>query len=172
MQSQVYLTDPQLATSGTELTRRLNTKLMARVNSGPGPLLGLFTANGPNVYPGGTPLPYLAAAFPAGGPDTPGNATLRATLRLFADPGTTPPPNADFDDATLAFVDENQGLTPAEIPQAGRPRRTSGTFGHAAVPVHRGPGMVRDRKPRAGGTALLRTAIEPPPNDQDLSGSP
>ncbi|MFD0267846.1 neutral zinc metallopeptidase [Streptomyces sp. NPDC127106] len=106
VQAQTYPTDPALAASRTELTRRLNTKLMARINSGPGPRLGLFTANGPNLYPGGTPLPYFAAAFPPGGPDTPGNTTLRTTLRLIANPGTTPPPGADFNDTTLQFIDQ------------------------------------------------------------------
>ncbi|MFD4247006.1 hypothetical protein ACFWP3_36285 [Streptomyces sp. NPDC058525] len=120
VQAQVYLTDPTLAASGTELPRRLNTKLMARINSGPGPRLGLFTANGPNVYPGGTPLPYFAAAFPSGGPDTPGNATLRATLRLIAGPGAVPPPSAAFDDATLEFVDENQGLSSRDVLRTAR----------------------------------------------------
>lgn len=115
VQAQTYLTDPRLATSGTELTRRLNTKLMARVNSGAGSGLGLFEANGPNVYPGGTPLPFFAAAFPSGGPNTPGNATLRATLQRIADPGSAPPPNAGFDDATVEFIDENQGLTSREV---------------------------------------------------------
>ncbi|QKW06664.1 hypothetical protein HUT18_09870 [Streptomyces sp. NA04227] len=123
VQAQVYLTDPALATSGTELTRRLNTKLMARINSGPGPRLGLFTANGPNVYPGGTPLPSFAAAFPSGGPDTPGNPTLRNTLRLIANPGTTPPPNTNFDDTTLAFIDTNQGLQPLQVLRTARTLR-------------------------------------------------
>ncbi|MFD7631392.1 hypothetical protein ACFV7Q_36200 [Streptomyces sp. NPDC059851] len=123
VQAQVYLTDPPLAASRTELTRRLNTKLMARINSGPGPRLGLFTANGPNVYPGGTPLPYFAAAFPPGGPNTPGNTTLRQTLRLIANPGTTPPPAANFDDTTLQFIDQNQGLTPTEVLRTARTLR-------------------------------------------------
>ncbi|GAA3442025.1 hypothetical protein Pve01_01500 [Planomonospora venezuelensis] len=114
--AQQLLTAPEQAISGTELARRQNTKLMARVNSGPGARLGLFTANGPNVYPGGTPLSSFAAAFPSGGPaTTPGNTALRRTLRLIAAPGATPPPGANFDDATLQFIDANQGLSPAEV---------------------------------------------------------
>ncbi len=75
------------------------------------------------VYPGGTPLPYFAAAFPSGGPNTPGNPTLRTTLRLIARPGTTPSPNAGFNDVTLKFTDRYQGLTPAQVLRAARTLR-------------------------------------------------
>ncbi|MFL1596244.1 hypothetical protein NQ854_25470 [Rhodococcus ruber] len=118
---QHVLANPEVATSGTELARRLNTGLMARINSGPGERLGLFTANGPSVLPGAVaPLPSFADAFYPPGtpvPDTPGNATLRASLALL---GATPPPDADFDDATLSYIDLTPGLTNAQVLELAR----------------------------------------------------
>jgi len=110
-----------VATSGTELARRQNTSLMARINSGPGQRLGLFIANGPSVLPGAaTPLPSFADAFYPPGtpePDTPGNATLRASLALL---GGTPPPEANFDDATLSYIDLTPRLTNAQVLELAR----------------------------------------------------
>ncbi|MCC6791292.1 MAG: hypothetical protein IT336_06400, partial [Thermomicrobiales bacterium] len=41
---------------------------------------------------------------------------LQAILERLAEPGETPPTDADFDVNTLAFVDQNQSiLSPAEL---------------------------------------------------------
>jgi hypothetical protein len=79
--------------------------------------LRLLTAQG-NVYPGSTSLAslaYFGAAFvDAGlGPDTLGNSALRSALEAITD---QPVPNANFDDATLAFFDTHINLfTPREV---------------------------------------------------------
>ncbi|MGP3982601.1 hypothetical protein [Streptomyces sp. KR80] len=115
VQAQQYLSDPRPATSGTELTRWVNAQLLARINSGSGTRLGLFTMNRADPdYPGGAPRPF-AAVFEPLGDDTPGNSVLRETLALIARAGAAPPPTAGFDDRTLDFLDAHQGLTADEV---------------------------------------------------------
>lgn len=100
--AQFILKNPSLATAGTELTRRINTKLMARINSrdAQGNLRLLFAQG--NVYPGGTPLENFAAAFGGTlGENTPGNAHLRTFLRKVTGQRVS---NANFDDATVNLL--------------------------------------------------------------------
>jgi len=125
---QMLLSDPQLATSGTELSRRLNTKVMARINSRDAKgNLTINSAQG-NVYPGGkASLPYFAAAFQTSGSDspgsstaasTPGNATLLADLKALTGKNLN---SADFSSNTVSLIDQNQkALSAAQIVQIAK----------------------------------------------------
>lgn len=110
--------DPSLAHSGTELSRRQNTQLMARLNSRDAQgRLRLLTSTG-NVYPGGTQeLSHFAAAFNLSvNPNTPGNAVLEQMLTNVVGSGVTVPANPNFDDATVSLLDLNQNALPdAEV---------------------------------------------------------
>jgi hypothetical protein len=115
---QALLTDPQLATSGTELSRRFNTKLMARINSrDTNGNLRILSAQG-NVYPGGTPLANFAAAFNTSGPDTPGNTTMRKELQAITGVSVG---SANFNSGTITLLDNNQkALSAKEIVQLAK----------------------------------------------------
>lgn len=102
---EALLTNPELATSGTELTRRLNTKLMARVNSRDANGALRITTAQSNVYPNGTALANFGAAFNTSGSDTPGNAAMRKAIQLMTGQSTT---NANFNSATISLLDTNQ----------------------------------------------------------------
>lgn len=102
--------DPSLASSNTELAKRQNTKLMARINSRDAKgNLRLFSAKS-NVYPGGTPLANFAAAFTAtgGGPITdnsPGNSALKLFVKDTTGVNVRQP---NFDQALENVMDQNQ----------------------------------------------------------------
>lgn len=115
---QTLLTDPQLATGGTELARRLNTKLMARINSrDTSGNLRILSAQG-NVYPGGTPLANFAAAFNTSGPDTPGNTNMRKQLQAVTGVSVG---SANFNASTIALLDNNQkALSAKQIVQLAK----------------------------------------------------
>lgn len=105
--------DPSIANSGTELARRQNAKLLARLNSRDGNgNLRLLTSTG-QVYPGSTnTLPNFAAAF-TGFADTPGNATLAKYLSKATGQTIT---SANFDTAAVNLLDQNQKvLSPLEL---------------------------------------------------------
>lgn len=119
--------DPSLAESGTELARRQNTKLMARLNSRDAQgNLRLFTAQG-NVYPNGTSLENFAAAFKSTDPNSPngtitdnspGNDLLKQYLLTMTGTDLDKP---DFDAETEQLIDEKQtALTPAEVVRAAQ----------------------------------------------------
>lgn len=150
--------DPALAQTGTELARRQNTKLMARLNSRDEQgQLRLFTAKS-NVYPGGTPLENFGAAFKSTAPDSqygtvadssPGNEALKQYLQSMAGTRLEHP---DFDAETEQRIDENQtALTPEEVVNAAKalklnvdcvdhpepqpPTQTSGAAPNAVMPA-------------------------------------
>lgn len=107
----LLLEEPKLAHLKTELAQRLNTKLLARINSrDTGGNLRLFTARG-NVFPGGVKDVANFGAYTgqkvAG--DTPGNAALTALLKAAAGTGS-----AHFNAKSIALLDEHQGLLSAE----------------------------------------------------------
>lgn len=123
----LLLEDPTLATSGTELARRQNTKFMARLNSrDANGNLRLFTSQG-NVYPGGTPLANFGAAFTSKGGDTPGgtvsdsspgNQTLQKMLKAMTGVNVL---NPKFDANTESVVDKNQIMfTPVQLVQLAK----------------------------------------------------
>ncbi|MEV5695355.1 hypothetical protein [Micromonospora globbae] len=100
---QVLLEQPRLATGGTELTRRLNTLLMALLNTRDAKGRQSLTADRGNVFPGGKPLANFRSIFPADlGPATPGNTDLDAFLSAMT---RTQQRNSDFDQATADLLD-------------------------------------------------------------------
>lgn len=115
---QFVLETPGLATSGTELARLHNTKLMARLNTrDANGGLRLFTSQG-NVFPGGNFLPYFAASFEPLGNSNPGNAILKAEVRKVVGSSVTLPTTVNFDDDTALLLDSKQAVfTPAKLVQ-------------------------------------------------------
>lgn len=108
------LETPALVLTRTELTRRMNTKLLARLNSRSSQgILRLMTARGP-IFPGSSStLANFAALFPplAGNvASTPGNATLRSMLRGITGADIVDPA---FSSATVTLLDTRQVLLSA-----------------------------------------------------------
>lgn len=100
---QVLLERPKLVASGTELTRRTNTLLLALVNTRDAKGRQSLTANRGNVFPGGKPLANFRSIFPANlGPTTPGNPDLDAFLSAMT---KTRQRDVDFDQATADLLD-------------------------------------------------------------------
>jgi hypothetical protein len=114
---QIVANSPEIASSGTELAQRDNTKLMARINSrDANGNLRLSTSTG-NVYPGGTALANFGSAIPFTGADTPGNATLRAELKAITGQNNT----ANFDSGAYTLLDNNQqALSATDIVKVAR----------------------------------------------------
>jgi hypothetical protein len=116
--AQLINEDPGLARSGTELSRRFNTALMALINSRDAQgNIRLLSSNTSNVYPGSLapPLPYFAFGFVSQGlgADTPGNLTLDEDLSEIAGMEVS---EANFDQNTLNLLDSdiNNVFTPSE----------------------------------------------------------
>ena len=127
---EMLLTDPTLARLPDELTRFSSNHLaLVRLNSGPPGTdrLTLFVPGSEvNVDPLAVePLTEFYGFYDRyGAPDDPGfrdretegNWLLREILERLAEPGESPPADADFDAATLGFVDQNQAvLSAAEL---------------------------------------------------------
>ncbi|MGC5054738.1 hypothetical protein ACLQ2S_25170 [Micromonospora sp. DT48] len=110
---QVLLEQPKLTTSGTELTRRANTALLALVNTRDAKGRQSLTANRGNVLPGAAvPLANFRSLFPADlSPATPGNPDLNAFLSAMT---KTRQRNADFDQATADLLDVRLLWAPPE----------------------------------------------------------
>ncbi|WP_405922358.1 hypothetical protein [Streptomyces sp. NBC_00122] len=111
----MLLQQPQLATSRTELSRRLSTGLMALLNTRDDRGRQRLIHSTGNVLPGAaTPLPSFAAAFlgltPDGGTGTdptsvPGNANLDFYLSAITRARRT---GIAFDTATVRLLDRRQ----------------------------------------------------------------
>jgi hypothetical protein len=115
---EALLTNPELATNGTELTRRLNTKLMARVNSRDASGALRITTAQSNVYPNGTALANFGAAFNTSGADTTGNAAMRKAIQLMTGQAAS---NANFNTATINLLDTNQkAFSASEVVQLAK----------------------------------------------------
>lgn len=133
LQSSIYLEQigqhPKLASANTELTRKNNTNALARLNSGSGAQMGLYTSNHPNepLLPGSVvPATTWFDQFQdlPGFADTAGNSLLEKYLKKIAKPGTAVPQNPDFSMETLDFIDQNSfNLTPKEMVKAARALR-------------------------------------------------
>lgn len=119
VEAQFLLESPSLAFLGTQLSRRSNTRLMARINDRDDKgNLRLLVSQG-NLYPGGlVPLPYFAAGSEPLGADTPGNPTLQAMLQAVTKVRLDTP---NFDDATVALLDTCQRLfSPSQVLQLAK----------------------------------------------------
>ncbi|MFF8911034.1 hypothetical protein [Streptomyces olivaceoviridis] len=119
---QLLLLQPRLAASHTELSRRLNTGLMALLNTRDARGKQRLTHSTGNVLPGSaTPLPGFGAAFlgvtPSGGTatdptSTPGNANLDFYLGALTHTRQT---RAAFNTTTVKLLDTHQTwATPSE----------------------------------------------------------
>jgi hypothetical protein len=110
---QMALENPRLTQSGTELSRRFNTRLMGIVNSrNSDGQLRPYTAQAGNVFPGGRTLNNYGDAFraPNGQPisdSSPGNETFRKVLKAVTGVNL---PDANFDAAADNAIDQNQIL--------------------------------------------------------------
>lgn len=120
---QLVLQNPKLAQGDTELSRRLNSLLMTRINGrDENGNLRIFKANG-TTTPGGVEVKDFAAFYSIPslqmmGPSSPGNANLKAMLKAVTGKDVD---NPDFDQKTLALLDENQAaLKPSEIVELAR----------------------------------------------------
>ena len=128
---EMLLTDPSLAAIPDDLTRGSNNVMaVARFNSGPAGTddLTLFVPDStvpisPTAVEPLTEFYEYYATYSSPDDDstfrdreTEGNQLLEDVLVLLAEPGVIPPDNPNFDQETLAFVDQNQGvLSPAEM---------------------------------------------------------
>ena len=116
--AQVVLENPNLIKDNTEYTQRLNTKLMARLNTrDKDGKIRLYESQG-NVYPGGkVPLKSFGDNFMDTGIDTsngvtdtvtsPGNPVLHGELKKSSGKQND---TADFDGGTEAVIDQNQNV--------------------------------------------------------------
>jgi hypothetical protein len=127
---EMLLTEPALAQLPDELTRFNNNPMaLIRLNSGPPGTdrLSLFVPGSDvDIDPlGDGPLTEFYEYYLHYGStdyqgfrerETAGNWLLRTVLEALAEPGASPPDDADFDAETVAFVDQNQAtLSPAEL---------------------------------------------------------
>ncbi len=127
---QMLLVDPSIAALPDDLTRFVeNHQALVRLNSGPvgSDRLTLFVpASEQNIDPLATePLTEFATYYlrynapdesDFAERDSPGNLLLQEVLAALAEPGASAPTEANFDQATLDFVDQNQAaLSPAEL---------------------------------------------------------
>jgi hypothetical protein len=127
---EMLLTDPTLAELPDDLTRSVsNHESIVRLNSGPAgsDRLTLFVPDSDrNIDPlADEPLTeFYEYYFRFSAPDEPdfrerqteGHPLLQEVLAALAEPGAIPPDDADFDQATVDFVDQNQAvLSPAEL---------------------------------------------------------
>lgn len=105
----VLLESPELAGETTELARRHNTHLMARLNARDETgTLRLLEAQG-SVYPGGEPTDsYVDAVNGTTSYDTPGNEVLLAYLRAISEELVVFEPR--FDNETVSVLDRGQVL--------------------------------------------------------------
>lgn len=111
--------NPALASSGTELSRRLNTLMLARLNSrDANGNLRVFTAQG-NIVPGSNRnLPNFASMLgypstPSKTDSTPGNSVLAGMIKNITGQTVT---NPKFDANTLNLLDKGQiAMTPVEL---------------------------------------------------------
>lgn len=126
---ETLLVDPSIAYLPDEFTRDVNNhQAVVRLNSGPAgsDRLTVFVPDSDvNIDPLAVePLTEFYEYYPRYSIDgaefrereTEGNQLLRDILTLLAEPGHSPPDDADFDQETVAFVDRNQAvLSPAEL---------------------------------------------------------
>lgn len=109
---------PGLATLGTELSRRYNTRALVRLNSGTGSTLGLYATNGgAQLFPGSTTATGHSWFEDSGGDQaptqTPGFSLLETLLGAIHAPGAPVCSGTSFEKPTLDCIDAqgNGGLS-------------------------------------------------------------
>jgi hypothetical protein len=112
---------PELAHSGTWLSRWMNTNALSRLNSGAGTELGLYNTNGNQpIWPGSD---KVTSSFderfvdnPGRDSVNPGNDLLRQYLERIREQDSQLPAEINFSVETLQWISDNQAeLTPEEL---------------------------------------------------------
>lgn len=121
---QQALTDSAVVQSGTELSRRLNTQMLARLNSGRAafPNIGIEQIPDGEVFPNGQSVASYAAVF-ASLPDdiTPAIGLLQTYLIRLASSNTSVPNAQTFNADVTTFLDQHQAvLSPDELIRIAR----------------------------------------------------
>lgn len=121
---QQTLTDSTIAQSGSELSRRLNTQMLARLNSGQTnfPNIGIYQTPNGQAFPNGSTFTSYAAVFaPLEDIPTPASNLLATYLKTLS-PSNTELPNAtSFNTNILTFLDQHQNvLSPQELIRTAR----------------------------------------------------
>jgi hypothetical protein len=119
---QFLLESPELATSDTELARRNNTELMARINTRDAQgNLRLLSSTG-NIFPNSkVTVSDFAATFEPFRDDIPGNQVLRGEVTKVVGNGARNPFKVNFDNTTVSLLDKKQGIfTAAQIVQLAK----------------------------------------------------
>jgi len=114
---QQALTDSTIAQSGTELSRRLNTQMFARLNSGKAayPNIGIYQTPEGEAFPNGRPFASYAAVFePLDDITTPATSLLSTYLERLAPPETELPNTQTFNTDVLNFLDQHQNALSAD----------------------------------------------------------
>jgi len=112
---------PELAQSGTWLSRWMNTNALSRLNSGAGSELGLYDTNGNQpIWPGSdTETVSFDERFtdnPGRDSVNPGNDLLRKFLERVREQDSQLPSQINFSVETLHWISDNQAeLTPEEL---------------------------------------------------------
>lgn len=117
---------PELAQSGTWLSRWVNTNALSRLNSGSGSELGLYDSNGNQpIWPGSEKdTPSFDDRFtdnPGRDSTSPGNDLLERYLERIREDGHALPDNTDFSVELLHWISDNQAeVSPEELIAAAK----------------------------------------------------
>ena len=121
---QQTLTDSTIAQSGSELSRRLNTQMLARLNSGQTnfPNIGIYQTPNGQAFPNGSTFTSYAAVFaPLEDIPTPASNLLATYLKTLSPPNTELPNATSFNTNILTFLDQHQNvLSPQELIRTAR----------------------------------------------------
>ena len=107
------LVDSTIAQSGSELSRRLNTQMYGRLNSGKAgfPGIGIYQTPEGEAFPGGRSFASYAAVFePLDDVTTPATSLLGNYLERLAPEGTELPNAGTFNTDVLDFLDRHQNV--------------------------------------------------------------
>lgn len=121
---QQTLTDSTLAQSGSELSRRLNTQMLARLNSGQinFPNIGIYQTPNGQAFPNGRDFASYAAVFtPLEDIITPAGNLLATYLETLSSTDAELPLTTSFNENILTFLDQHQNvLSPEELIRIAR----------------------------------------------------
>lgn len=121
---QQTLTDSTIAQSASELSRRLNTQMLARLNSGQTnfPNIGIYQTPNGQAFPNGTSFTSYAAVFaPLEDITTPASTLLSTYLKNLSPEGTALPTTTTFSNTVLTFIDQHQNiLSPEDLIRIAR----------------------------------------------------
>ncbi len=121
---QQTLTDSTIAQSESELSRRMNTQMLARLNSGQAnfPNIGIYQTPNGQAFPNGSNFTGYAAVFaPLEDITTPANTLLTTYLKNLSPEGTALPITTTFSTEVLTFIDQHQSvLSPEDLIRIAR----------------------------------------------------